>query len=144
MEVATELQELRQELGRLQEREAELTHLLQLEKERRVRAEQDSEIEKQSCLELGHLLSKEKQLHQKYPSSPSQMTLVPLTQRVEVEEEEVERSASPPPADIDSSKVYFLSIFPFYYTSLIQCILLTSIPIAFYSCLMSQWLRDER
>ena len=114
MEVATEVQELRQELGRLQEREAELTHLLQLERERRVRAEQDSEVEKQSCLELGHLLSKEKQIHQKYPSSPSQMTLVPLTQRLEEGEgaESPARSASPPPADIDSSKVYL----PLYMT----------------------------
>lgn len=84
--------ELRQELARLQEREAELTHLLQLERERRVRAEQDSEIEKQACLELGQLLSREKQLRQTCPTSPSQMTLVPSCLKEE-EEEEVEGGA---------------------------------------------------
>lgn len=78
--------ELRQELARLQEREAELTHLLQLERERRVRAEQDSEIEKQACLELGQLLSREKQLRATCPTSPSQMTLVPSSLREEEEE----------------------------------------------------------
>ena len=78
--------ELRQELARLQEREAELTRLLQLERERRVRAEQDSEIEKQACLELGQLLSREKQLRPTCPTSPSQMTLVPASLREEEEE----------------------------------------------------------
>ena len=78
--------ELRQELARLQEREAELTRLLQLERERRVRAEQDSEIEKQACLELGQLLSREKQLRPTCPTSPSQMTLVPGSLREEEEE----------------------------------------------------------
>ena len=93
--------ELRQELARLQEREAELTRLLQLERERRVRAEQDSEIEKQACLELGQLLSREKQLRQTCPTSPSQMTLVPFClkeEEEEVEEEEVEGGAKLYPA----------------------------------------------
>ena len=90
--------ELRQELARLQEREAELTHLLQLERERRVRAEQDSEIEKQACLELGQLLSREKQLRQTCPTSPSQMTLVPSCLKEEEEEEEVEGGAKLYPA----------------------------------------------
>ena len=108
--------ELRQELARLQEREAELTRLLQLERERRVRAEQDSEIEKQACLELGQLLSREKQLRQTCPTSPSQMTLVPSCLKEEEEEEveeEVEGEAKlcPAPHTNTDSKVCPCNVF---------------------------------
>lgn len=50
-------------LARLQDREHTLTHLLSLERERRIQAEQLAEIEHQACLELGHKLSRERKLH---------------------------------------------------------------------------------
>ena len=54
--------DLRQELVRLQDREALLTHLLLLEREKRVRAEQLVEVEHLACLELGHRLTRERKL----------------------------------------------------------------------------------
>lgn len=54
--------DLRQELARLQDREALLTHLLLLEREKRVRAEQLVEVEHLACLELGHRLERERKL----------------------------------------------------------------------------------
>lgn len=73
----SEPNDLRQELGRLQEKEALLNHLLLLEREKRVRAEQHVEAEKQACLELRQLLLREKRVHRACPTSPSQVTLVP-------------------------------------------------------------------
>lgn len=52
--------DLRRELSRLQEREALLTHLLSLEREKRVKAEQLIEAEHQACLELGQRLGRER------------------------------------------------------------------------------------
>ena len=54
--------DLRQELDRLQKREALLTHLLCLEREKRVKAEQLVEVEHQACLELGYRLGRERKL----------------------------------------------------------------------------------
>lgn len=48
--------ELRAEVVSLQEKEATLLHILSLEKERRVQAEQLVEVEKMACLELSHRL----------------------------------------------------------------------------------------
>ena len=52
--------DLRRELTRLQEREALLTHLLCLEREKRVKAEQLVEAEHLACLELGERLGRER------------------------------------------------------------------------------------
>ena len=52
--------DLRRELTRLQEREALLTHLLCLEREKRVKAEQLVEVEHLACLELGQRLGRER------------------------------------------------------------------------------------
>ena len=60
---------LRSELARLQDREATLTHLLNLEREKRVRAEHLFEVERLACFELGHKLAKQRGLH---PPKPTQ------------------------------------------------------------------------
>ena len=54
--------DLRRELTRLQEREALLTHLLCLEREKRVKAEQLVEVEHLACLELGQRLGRERKM----------------------------------------------------------------------------------
>jgi hypothetical protein len=54
--------DLRRELTRLQEREALLTHLLCLEREKRVKAEQLVEAEHLACLELGQRLGRERKI----------------------------------------------------------------------------------
>ena len=54
--------DLRRELTRLQERESLLAHLLCLEREKRVKAEQLVEVEHQACLELGQRLGRERKL----------------------------------------------------------------------------------
>lgn len=51
---------LRSELNRLQDREATLSHLLVLERERRVRAEHLFEVERLACFHLGHQLARHK------------------------------------------------------------------------------------
>ncbi len=51
---------LRSELTRLKDREATLSHLLTLERERRVRAEHLCEVERLACFHLGHQLAKHK------------------------------------------------------------------------------------
>ena len=63
------------ELSRLQEKETLLNHLLVLERERRIRAERQVEAEKQACLELRHLLVRERKARRERPLSPSQTTL---------------------------------------------------------------------
>lgn len=50
------LLEIKEEVVRLQEREAALSHMLSLEKEQRVKAEQLVEMERMACLELKHRL----------------------------------------------------------------------------------------
>ena len=47
---------LREELARLQEKEASLTHMLSLERDRRVKAEQLVEVGKMACFELKYRL----------------------------------------------------------------------------------------
>ncbi len=54
---------LRSELTRLQDREATLSHLLTLERERRVRAEHLFEVERLACFQLGHQLARHKVNH---------------------------------------------------------------------------------
>lgn len=61
-EEATVTGDLRRELTRLQEREALLTHLLCLEREKRVKAEQLVEAEHLACLELGQRLGRERKM----------------------------------------------------------------------------------
>ncbi len=56
-------QSLRSELTRLQDREATLSHLLILERERRVRAEHLFEVERLACFQLGHQLVRHKVNH---------------------------------------------------------------------------------
>lgn len=56
--VSSESLELREELERLREREVHLSHLLSLEKEQRVRAEQLVEVERLACLQLQCKLGK--------------------------------------------------------------------------------------
>ena len=51
-----DLLELKAEVARLQDREAALSHMLSLEKEQRVKAEQLVEVERMACLELKHRL----------------------------------------------------------------------------------------
>lgn len=60
---------LRSELARLQERESTLTHLLNLEKEKRVRAEHLVEVEHQACFELSHRLAQQRKVHSAESSS---------------------------------------------------------------------------
>lgn len=60
---------LRSELTRLQERESTLTHLLNLEKEKRVRAEHLAEVEHQACFELSHRLAQQRLIHSAEASS---------------------------------------------------------------------------
>ena len=62
---------LRSELARLQERESTLTHLLNLEKEKRVRAEHLVEVEYQACFELSHRLTQQRVVHSAESSSLS-------------------------------------------------------------------------
>ncbi len=51
---------LRSELTRLQDQEATLSHLLTLEKERRIRTEHLFEVEHLACFRLGHKLARHK------------------------------------------------------------------------------------
>ena len=62
MEPARSSSDIRSELARLQERETLLTHLLQLERERRVQAEQLVEVELQACLKLSQQLERERRV----------------------------------------------------------------------------------
>ena len=59
---ATMSGDLRRELTRLQEREALLTHLLCLEREKRVKAEQLVEVEHLACLEVRQRLGRERKM----------------------------------------------------------------------------------
>lgn len=55
-QAAQDLLELKEELARLREKEAVLSHLLSLEKEERVKAEQLVEVERMSSLQWEHRL----------------------------------------------------------------------------------------
>lgn len=57
------------------EKEGQLGHLLQLERERRIHVEQQVEAQKQLCLELHLLLSQERRLRNNDGSCPAQFTL---------------------------------------------------------------------
>lgn len=52
--------ELKAELARLQEKEATLSHMLVLEKDRRIQAEQLMEVQKLACLEMKHQLDQQR------------------------------------------------------------------------------------
>lgn len=52
--------ELKAELARLQEKEVTLSHMLVLEKDRRVQAEQLMEVQKLVCLEMKHKLDQQR------------------------------------------------------------------------------------
>ena len=85
------------ETRRSQEHEALLSHLLCLERERRVRAEQLVEKELQVCLQLKHLLDREKKLHVTPPVVTVGRVVEPerrLSQANKLEEEEDEVPSS--------------------------------------------------
>ena len=60
---------LKAELARLQEKEATLSHMLILEKDRRVQAEQLMEVQKLVCLEMKHKLDQQRKTREGYRES---------------------------------------------------------------------------